>query len=366
MSEFKWRHFDLWLLSIVMVLTIFSIAMIDSSIAGNIEVADYPYRQLVFAAGGIVALFIMALVDYRLWSSLSRPIYIITVASLMILSLVGENVFGSNRWFRIAGFSIQPSEFAKVAVILVLSNFLAKNRDKIDDLKIVIQSFLLVLGVVVWVFLQPDLSTSLVIMAIWFALLYAVGLRAKNLVYLILIVIFTSLVTFPLLEDYQLSRVASFLVTDLAEATYGELYNIRQALISIGSGGWFGQGYGQGPQVQLRFLKLRWSDFIFSVIAHEFGFVGAVILILLLVFVIYRCLRAARLARDIFGALICYGVAILIALQTFANIGVNLNILPPTGLPLPFISYGGSALLSLFIGIGLVQSVIMRHKPISF
>jgi rod shape determining protein RodA len=147
-------------------------------------------------------------------------------------------------------------------------------------------------------------------------------------------------------------------------ARYGDIYNIQQALISIGSGGLFGQGYGHGTQVQLRFLKVRWSDFIFSTTAHELGFVGAVLIIGLVAFIVWRCLWAARISRDAYGALICYGVATLIAFQALVNIGVNLNLLPATGLTLPFVSYGGSSLLANLIAIGLVESVIMRHKTL--
>ncbi|HEX9090624.1 MAG TPA: FtsW/RodA/SpoVE family cell cycle protein, partial [Anaerolineales bacterium] len=160
-------------------------------------------------------------------------------------------------------------------------------------------------------------------------------------------------------------RILNFLFAD-PNATQGETYNIQQALISIGSGGLLGKGYNQGTQVHLRFLKVRWSDFIFSATAEEFGLIGSVIIMLLLLFIIYRCLRIARLSRDTFGGLIAYGVAVLLAFQGMVNIGVNLKLLPATGLPLPFISYGGSSLLSLLLGVGLVQSVILRHKPLEF
>ena len=154
--------------------------------------------------------------------------------------------------------------------------------------------------------------------------------------------------------------------TGVFPSRFGETYNIQQALISIGSGGLLGQGYGQGPQVQLRFLKVRHTDFIFSVMAHEFGFIVTILVMLVLIFVIWRCLRAARLARDTFGALIAYGVATMIAFQAIVNIGVNLQLMPATGLTLPFVSYGGSSLLSLLVGIGLVQSVVIRHKPMEY
>jgi rod shape determining protein RodA len=140
---------------------------------------------------------------------------------------------------------------------------------------------------------------------------------------------------------------------------------VLQALAALGSGGWVGEGYGHGTQTQLRFMKVRHTDFIFSVIGEELGFVGSLFVLLLLAFIIYRCLRSARLARDPFGQFIAYGVAILIFFQAVVNIGVNLNLIPVTGIPLPFISYGGSGLISLMLGIGLVESVVIRHKPVS-
>jgi rod shape determining protein RodA len=167
------------------------------------------------------------------------------------------------------------------------------------------------------------------------------------------------------LADYQKQRLIDFIFPDVG-ARYGSIYNVDQARITLGSGGLLGQGYGQGPQVQLRFLKVRHIDFIFSAIGEEFGFVGNVVVVLLLLFIIYRCLRAARLSHDTFGALLCYGVATLISFQAIVNIGMNLNLIPVTGLPLPFISYGGSSLLTLMLGIGLVESVISRHRILEF
>ena len=221
------------------------------------------------------------------------------------------------------------------------------------------------MGVVIWILLQPNLSTSIVIIAIWFALLWASGLRLKHLLVFAGAGLIVPVLSYPFLVDYQKQRILNFLFPD-PNARHGEIYNIQQALISIGSGGWFGKGYDHGTQVQLRFLKVRHSDFIFSAMAEEFGFVGTLIVMLLLLFVIYRILRAARLSRDTFGALICYGVATLVAFQAMVNIGVNLKLLPATGLPLPFISYGGSSMLSLLLGIGLVESVILRHKSLDF
>lgn len=362
-----WRHFDFLLLGAVALLVIFGITMIRSAIAGNIELEELNLvgRQLVFAVAGFLIIIITASIDYHTWASLSRSLYIGTVLVLAVLFVIGSALFGSARWFDTGVILIQPSEIAKVILIIVLANFFSRNMGEGINLNVIGRSLLMTLGVVIWILLQPNLSTTIVMFVIWFALLWASGLRLKHLLIFVGVGIFIPLVSFPFLVDYQKQRVLNFLFPD-PNAPYGELYNIQQALITIGSGGWLGQGYGQGSQVQLRFLKVRHTDFIFSAIAQEFGFVGTFLVMVLLLFVIYRCFRAANLARDNFGALIAYGVATMIAFQTFVNIGVNLNLLPATGLTLPFVSYGGSSLVSILIGIGLVESIIIRQKTLEF
>jgi rod shape determining protein RodA len=366
-----WRHFDFWLLGAVAILTIFGITMIRSAIAGNIDLVDHAQRQLIFAVAGFFILFGIAAIDYRYWSSVSNVMYFGTAAALIILNVVATAVFGSARWFNLLLINIQPSEIAKVVMILVLADFFSKHQHQIGEVRWIVRSFITAMGIILWIVLQPNLSTAIVMFVIWFALLWAAGLRLKHLVVfsllglLVLAVSLPFLIQFEVIQPYQVSRVTDFLFPD-PEARYGATYNVQQALISIGSGGLFGQGYGHGSQVQLRFLKVRHSDFIFSAMAEEFGLVGGALIMLVLLFVIYRCLRAARLSMDTFGALICYGVATLLAFQAMVNIGVNLNMIPVTGLTLPFISYGGSSLVTNLIGIGLVESVILRHKALEF
>lgn len=367
MRSINWRYFDFWLLGAVAVLTIFGITMIRSAIAGNIELQELNLvrRQLIFAVLGFIVILTTSIIDYHFWASMSRTMYVGMFALLGILFVAGAVFFGSARWFDTGVILIQPSELAKIVMILVLAEFFAKNKEKVRDLKVIIRSFVLTMGIVVWILLQPNLSTSIVIFVIWFAMLWVSGLTLKHLLMFGGLGILAPIIGFPFLVDYQQRRVINFLFPD-PEARHGDIYNIQQALITIGSGGWFGQGYGHGTQVQLRFLKVRHSDFIFSAIAEEFGFVGTILLLAILLFVIIRCLRVARLARDSFGALIAYGVATLIAFQAVVNIGVNLNLMPATGLTLPFVSYGGSSLLSILLGIGLVESVALRQKALEF
>jgi rod shape determining protein RodA len=358
-----WRHFDVGLLATVAVLTIASVAMIRSAIAGNEELLGLDTRQAIYGAAGFVVILITTAIDYRIWSALSRPLYFISVVSLALIVLAGVVGFGSARWFRVGVLTVQPSEIAKIIMILVLAGLLSRNQHEIHRPKVILKS-MLVAGLPIYlVFIQPDLSGAIVLGVIWLSLVWAAGIRAKHLAVLAGIGVALPLVSWPFLKLYQKARLASFLFPN-PEAQYGATYNVNQALVSIGSGGFFGQGYGQGTQVQLRFLKVRHTDFIFSAMAEEFGFFGATLLILGFMFVIYRCLKIASMARDMFGALICYGVAIMLLFQGAFNIGMNLNLFPVSGLPLPFFSYGGSSLLASLLGIGLVESVALRHKTL--
>jgi rod shape determining protein RodA len=206
------------------------------------------------------------------------------------------------------------------------------------------------------------------------ALLWLNGMQVKHLLVgggigiltlgAVFVLVFAG-IKIPFLQDYQQQRIENF-VSPNQQETFGETYNVDQAKIAIGSGGVFGKGYGHGSQTQLRFLKVRHTDFIFSALAEEFGLVGALTVIFVIMLVIWRCLRVAQKARDVAGMCIAYGVATLIFFQGMVNIGVNLNIVPVSGLPLPFISYGGSGLTALMLGIGLVESVAMRYRQLEF
>lgn len=375
-----WRHFDIWLLAAVVVLTIAGVAMIRSAIAGNEELADHDQRQAIFAMVGLVVVIIFSAIDYRIWAALARPALIGIILLLVLIEIAGVVGFGAQRWFQVGIVNIQPSELSKIVMILVLADFFSKRQTKIGSFKLILQSIALVGAPAFLVLIQPDLSTSIVLFVLWFALIWAAGLPMKYIgIFILIVVVIVSIIApllvnyftndylleenFYFIQHYQMARIANFLFPN-PEESYGATYNVEQALISIGSGGLAGQGYGHGTQVQLRFLKVRHTDFIFSALAEEFGFVGAVAFLMILALVLHRCLRAARMARDPFGALICYGVTFLIFFQSAFNVGMNLNLFPVSGIPLPFFSYGGSSLLASLIGIGLVESVILRHKQI--
>lgn len=365
MKRELWRNFDFWLMGAVAGLCIFGIIMIRSAIAGNEELADSVNRQIIFVAIGIVLILVLTMIDYHYWASLTRPMYLGTLVLLVFLFISGQARFGAARWLETGLILIQPAELAKIVVILVLSNYFAKSVDEPHDLRWVLRSLLLTGGLVIWILLQPNLSNTIVILVIWFSLLWISGLPVRYILIFGVLAIVLFIIAFPFLQDYQQARIIGFLFPD-PNARHGNAYNVDQALVTIGSGGLFGEGYGHSTQVQLRFLKVRHTDFIFSAMAAEFGFLGTVIVMALLFFVIMRCFRAARKAADAFGTYVSFGFGFLLLFQTAVNIGVNLNIIPVTGLTLPFISYGGSSLLSLVLGIGLVESVVARHKSMNF
>ncbi len=250
-------------------------------------------------------------------------------------------------------------------MILILARYFENSQTQPRNIPWLVRAFLWVFFLAIWILLQPNLSNVIVIMVIFFAMLWINGLDIRQLLVIGSSVLILAVIAFPFLQPYQQARVLNFILPQ-PSANYGATYNVQQALIAIGSGGLFGKGYGHGTQTQLRFLKVRHTDFIFSAVAEEFGMIGAVIVILVEVFIVWRCIRAAQKARDVSGSMIAYGVAVLLFFQGMANIAVNLKLIPVSGLPLPFISYGGSGLASLMLGIGLVESVVMRHKTLEF
>ena len=374
LRDISWRYFDFLLLGAVVLATAFGTTMIRSAVAGNEGLLPLINRQIYFAIAGIVLIFIVAAIDYRYWMALYRPIYIVILIFLVTLTGFGQTAFGAQRWFQVGVLFLQPTEFAKIAAILVLARYFGVTQNRPRDVRWAVGAVLWASGIIVMILLQPNLSNVVVLSVILGAMLWFNGVQIKHVLIaggigaLALSAIFGLTfvgIRIPFLQEYQQKRIENFILPD-NEETFGETYNIDQAKIAIGSGVLFGKGYGHGTQTQLRFLKVRHTDFIFSAVSEEFGLVGALIVIGVIVFIVWRCLRAAQKARDAAGMSIAYGVATLIFFQGMVNVGVNLNIVPVSGLPLPFISYGGSGLTALMLGIGLVQSVAMRHRQLDF
>lgn len=368
-----WRHFDFALLGAVAILIIFGSAMVRSTTLSTPDGGAFETsRQLIYVLVGVPIVFVISAIDYRLWAAMSGPIYAVLIGLLLLVELLAVAAFGAARWLDLGIVQFQPSELGKFLIVLTLGTMVASQSEQVGRLGFIVRSLVHIGVPVGLIFIQPDLSTSVIYLVIWFAILWAAGIRLQHLALLggaaaaAIPVAFLVILNTPNLS-YMANRLIYFIIPDVTSAEYQDAaYNIRQALISIGSGGLFGEGYGHGSQVQLRFLKVRHTDFIFSAISNEFGFLGALVVIGLLVFIIYRIFRAGQLARDPFGSYICYGIGVVILYQSFFNIGMNMNVLPVSGLPLPFVSYGGSALWTFLFGIGLVESVILRQKQIEF
>lgn len=360
------RRFD-WVLFALMVIIIgIGLLMINSAYqvpASDVQgdwTDDLVLRQLLFAGIGLALFFLAAVVDYRLLVEHARWVFVATLVVLMITLVIADPTFGTAAWLDVGIFGIQPSELSKVLVIVVLARVLGESQRRLESPVPLVQS-LVVLGVpAVLVYLQSDLGMVLLLSITWVGMVFVSGVRWRHLLALGGLGAAAIPIVWFRLEDYMRGRVNDFL--NPGQDPSGSSYNIIQALISIGSGGWWGKGYMQGSQSQLRFLRVRHTDFIFSVLCEEFGFAGALVLVLLFAALFFRLLRIAERAQDGPGRLIVAGVTIVLFAQVFINMGVNANLLPVTGLPLPMVSYGGSSLITTMIALGLAQSVAMRRS----
>ncbi len=358
-----WRRFDYILFAATIVLVVFGILMIASATQDAID-DDIIRRvpdQINFAIIGFIVAIVIASIDYRLLGSLSPWLYAGIVALLAITYAFGvEGAGGAKRWLNI-GIRIQPSEIGKIILIITLSQYIAERYLELGRLATVFRTMAHVAIPAALIFAQPDLGTTIVFLVIWAVIIWSAGLRLRHIALFLIALAIILPIIFPLLRPYQRLRVELFISPELDPDA---AYNINQARISIGSGGLLGKGYAVGPQNTGRFLRVRHTDFIFSVIAHEFGMVGGLAVLAMFALVLARILKGAREASDPLGSMICYGVAAMIFFQTTVSIGMNLNLMPVTGLTLPFVSSGGTSLLFTMVGIGLVESVIVRRRRI--
>lgn len=357
------RRLDLVLLGVTLVLIVYGVAMVYSATLNVAGYEAYALRQGIYALIGLVLLLLATAFDYRLLTSLQWPIYAVAIAALAAVAVLGQVRGGASSWFDAGLVYIQPAELAKVLFIVAYAQFLARRHEDLRRPLVVASAFLLLILPVVLIYLQPDLGTAVVVLVIGVVMLFAADLSWGYVGAALLAAVAVTPVIWANMHGYMRQRVLIFL--DPASDPDAS-FNIAQALISIGNGGWLGKGFTHGSQSQLHFLRVRYADFIYSVIAEELGFVGAVALVMLLLVVLWRLFTIADQARDYFGRLIVVGVAAMILFQAVVSIGMNLGLLPVTGITLPFISYGGSSLVTIMIGIGLAQSVAMRNRKIEF
>jgi rod shape determining protein RodA len=363
MPKRVWRHFDVVLLVATILLIGYGVAMIFSAVSDSPGLQELPQRQAIYAGIGLVIMFLLVWIDYRALLDLRHVLYIISLALLALVLIVGSVTYGSQRWLDLGAFPIQPSEIAKLLLIVTLAAYFARRQESIASFRTFAFSLLYILPPMALIFAQPDLSTGLSLGILWIVMAFVAGIRMRYLIGLGFAGLLASPLLWVLMADYQRQRIQMFI--DPASNPAAR-YNLDQALISIGSGGWFGKGFALGSQSQLRFLRVRWSDFIFSVIGEELGMAGILVLFILFVIVIWRLFVNAGKARDLFGQLVIAGVGGLILFQSTINIGMNLGVVPATGIPLPFVSSGGSSLITFMIAQGLVQSINLRRQKIDY
>ncbi len=360
-----WRNFDLVMLTAVLALVAYGIAMIYSAS----QVVEFepgilnnpPVRQLIFALVGLVILGMFAAIDYRFYRRVAWWLYGFLILTLVVILFVGSSTYGASRWIDLGVIQFQPSEIGKVIVIVALARFIGEGGNRIKQLRFLVASGLLVAIPMLLVFLEPDLGTVAVYAALWLAVVFVAGARIWHLGLLILPAVAIAPILYgTVLRDYMRARFETFL--DPAADALGAGYNILQAEIGIGSGGLFGKGFLEGTQSQLHFLRIQRTDYIFSVLGEELGFVGGMVLFVLLAIVIFRGVRVASQSSDAFGRFLSIGVVTTILVQSFVNIAVNVRLVPATGIPLPFISLGGTSLLSMLIAIGIVESIALRRR----
>jgi rod shape determining protein RodA len=361
------RHLDPVLLISVLALGIVGLITIYSAthaslVAQRIDPGFFLKKQLAFVTLGIVVILVSASFDYRFVKVYAGIIYVASLALLVLVRTpLGTTIRGSQRWFQLFGFQLAPSELAKLALVAMLAAFLSQLRSSDLSLQDLYRATAIAAVPGLLVFLQPDLGTSIVLLAILVGILVVAGARARHLGVLALtaIVLIFGALQLGLVKDYQIARLTAFF--DPQNDPQRSDYNRTQAEIAIGSGGLLGRGYLKGTQTNLDFVPEQHTDFIFTVIGEEFGFVGAIFVLMLFALLIWRAVRIALLAKDPFGTYLAAGVASMLAIQVFVNVGMTLGIMPITGIPLPFVSYGGSSFLTNCAAVGLLLNIHMRR-----
>ena len=362
-----WLHVDIALVLSSVALAIIGAFMVYSATRGNDpEAYDRTYlnRQLLFLVVGVAAMTAAAYFPYRrirdwvpavFWGGM--------FLLLLVLTPLGVERNGTKAWFEFGSFQLQPSELCKIAYIFMLANYLERFNGRLDARQLG-NGLLLGLIPIGLILLETDVGTALVFIAITMGMLLVAGAQTKHILVLTVVGVILSALVWGsgVLQDYQQDRLTSFI--DPASSQTEAAYQQTQAQIAIGSGGLTGQGFGQGQQTRGEFVPEQHTDFIFSVIGEEFGFVGSVIVLALFAIVMWRCMRTARKSPDLLGTLICCGVMTLFAFQMFQSVGMTLGIMPITGIPIPFVSYGGSSAISCFVGIGLVLNIHMRRYQV--
>jgi rod shape determining protein RodA len=361
------RGVDVVLVAATLALTVIGLFAIYSATHQSLQTlgldtGSFVKKQVTALAVAVALMAFMATIDYRVLKAYAALFY---VGMLLLLVLVqtplGTAAKGAQRGFYLMGFQFTPSEWTKVALVLMLATYLSDLKRQELFLGDVLRATAMAVAPMFLVFIQPDIGTTIVLSAILVAVLVVAGARARHLGVLALaaVILLAGAFQVGFIKHYQVDRLTAFF--DSSADAQGARYNQAQSEIAIGSGGLFGSGYLKGTQTNLDFVPEQHTDFIFTVVGEEFGFAGAVSLLMLYALVLWRAFRIARASKDALGTYIAAGVAAMLAIQMFVNIGMTVGIMPITGIPLPFVSYGGSSLIANFMAVGLLLSIQVRR-----
>jgi cell division protein FtsW len=374
-AKIKPKYCDISLLSAVVLLCVLGIFFVYSSSKYNAVIYYdnafyYTTKQIIGLFLGIIGLAVMYFVDYRALQKYAYIIYAVAVALLACVFIPGFGIakLGANRWIGVGGFSIQPSEIAKFAFVIFAAKVFAKTKNAArpdaptrPDTPTLKQTFLVIAAggiICLLIILEPNMSITMCVGIILFLMLFLCGVRMKTLAFIIVPAI-AAVALMLIAEPYRLKRLSAFV--DPWATPKEEGFQLIQSLYAIGNGGFFGVGYGNSTQ-KFMFLPFSESDFIFSIIAEEFGLIGCVFLFLLYAYIIYKIFTVGRRCADFFGRYLCYGIATVILTQSALNFAVATGCIPPTGLPLPFVSFGGTSLLVFMSAIGIVLNIDKSNK----
>ncbi|MHB9038406.1 MAG: rod shape-determining protein RodA, partial [Armatimonadota bacterium] len=350
------KNFDFSLLMLTLAIIAFSCVTIYSASRGGAVGTGYVERQIMWAVLGLVAAGVMASIDTSIFHRYAGKLYTINLIMLLAVLVAGHSSKGAQRWIGFGAMKIQPSEFAKIILIIALAVFLVERMEQIRSLSVFIKSFLYLSVPMLLIFKQPDLGTSLVLIAIWFTMAFVMGTDIKNILLCVGVGVLLVLAAWYIpgvMKDYQKMRVITFV--DPAADPRGSGYHVTQSRIAIGSGKMTGKGFLKGTQRELHFIPEQHTDFIFTVVGEETGFMGAAGLLVLYFALLWRGLVIMAATEDPTGRAIAAGVIGMFLFHIFVNLGMTVGIMPVTGVPLPMFSYGGSSLMANMMGVGLLE-----------
>jgi len=351
------RTIDWTLVALPVLLVVAGVITIYSTTLGTSQ-TYLAGRQILFAVLGLILMFACTVFNYRALKSYAGIFYLLSIGLLFLVLMFGKKIFGATRWIDFGVFQLQPSEILKISMTIFTAAFLSSGAT--GWLKRLIWLLAIFAVPIFLVLRQPDLGTAIVISFVFLGLFFIWPIHKKIKIIAVIVMIAIIPLGWFLMRDYQHQRIRTFI--DPGSDPYGSGYNVIQSIIAVGSGGIWGRGLGNGPQSQLNFLPVSHTDFIFAGWAEATGLIGSVALIITMIILNWRIYNVAKIAQDDFGRYLAVGFGVIFTVQTVINIGMNLGIAPVTGIPLPYVSAGGTALMTNFISLGILQSIYVRNK----